>query len=64
MKGNIVANPINKDTHGGHEGKKGKPHNESSQETIDYNGFVAESKVFNVLDKKIGLLFTETLIIF
>ncbi len=54
VKGDIVANPINKDTRGGHEGKKGKPHNESSQETKDYNGFVAESKVFNVLDKKIG----------
>jgi hypothetical protein len=54
VKGNIVANPINKDSRGGHEGKKGKPHSESSQETKDYNGFVAESKVFNVLEKKIG----------
>lgn len=54
VKGNIVANPINRDTHSDHEGKKGKPHSESSQETKDYNGFVAESKVFNVLEKKIG----------
>lgn len=54
VKGNIVANPINRDTHSDHEGKKEKPHSESSQETKDYNGFVAESKVFNVLEKKIG----------
>ena len=54
VKGDIVANPINKETRGGHKGKKGKSHSDSSQETKDYNGFVAESKVFNVLNKKIG----------
>lgn len=55
IKANIIANPVNKKYQLEKEGKKGKTYSEVTQFTKDYNGFIAESKVYNILLKKIGM---------